>query len=62
MVEYLVARDKTFDNIFKVYSAVGPTMTFNEAFEKYHGMKINDFFAQVETWLDKVGWDTAVTY
>jgi len=25
-------------------------------------MKINDFFAQVETWLDKVGWDTAVTY
>jgi len=25
-------------------------------------MKITDFFAQVETWLDKVGWDTAVTY
>jgi hypothetical protein len=24
MVEYLVARDKSFDNIFKVYSAVGP--------------------------------------
>jgi hypothetical protein len=37
-------------------------MTFNEAFEKYHGMKINDFFSQVETWLDKVGWATAVTY
>ncbi len=62
MVEYLVARDKSFDNIFKVYSAVGPSMTFNEAFEKYHGMKINDFFSQVETWLDKVGWATAVTY
>jgi hypothetical protein len=62
MIEYLVARDKSFDNIFKVYSAVGPTMTFNEAFEKYHGLKIDDFFAQVETWLDKVGWQTAVTY
>ena len=62
MVEYLVARDKTFDNIFKVYSSVGPNMTFNEAFEKYHGMKITDFFAQVETWLDKVGWDSAVNY
>ncbi len=62
MVEYLVARDKTFDNIYKVYSAVGPTMSFNEAFEKYHGMKINDFFEQVETWLDQVGWDSAVTY
>jgi hypothetical protein len=37
-------------------------MTFNEAFEKYHGMKITDFFAQVEPWLDKVGWDTAVNY
>ena len=62
MIEYLVARDKSFDNIFKVYSAVGPNMTFNEAFEKYHGLKMNDFFAQVEAWLDKVGWDTAVTY
>ena len=62
MVEYLVARDKTFDNIYKVYSAVGPTMSFNEAFEKYHGMKINDFFEQVETWLDQVGWVSAVTY
>jgi hypothetical protein len=62
MVEYLVARDKSFDNIFKVYSAVGPNMTFNEAFEKYHGLKMNDFCALVEPWLDKVGWDTAVTY
>jgi hypothetical protein len=62
MIEFLVARDKSFDNIFKVYSAVGPTMTFNEAFEKYHGLKIDEFFTQVEAWLDKVGWATAVTY
>ena len=62
MIEYLVARDKSFDNIFKVYSAVGPTMTFNEAFEKYHGLKIDEFFKQVEVWLDQVGWETAVTY
>jgi hypothetical protein len=62
MVEYLVAHDKTFDNIFKVYTSVGPNMTFNEAFEKYHGLKINDFFTQVEAWLEKIGWETAVTY
>jgi hypothetical protein len=37
-------------------------MTFNEAFEKYHGLKIDEFFRQVEAWLDKVGWATAVTY
>ena len=62
MIEYLVARDKSFDNIYKVYSAVGPDVTFNEAFEKYHGLKIDEFFAQVEIWLDKVGWKNAVTY
>lgn len=62
MIEYLVARDKSFDNIFKVYNAVGPTMTFNEAFERYHGLKIDEFFKQVEVWLDQVGWETAITY
>lgn len=62
MIEFLVAHDKTFDNIYNVYSSVGENLTFNDAFEKYHGIKIEEFFAQVESWLEKIGWGTAVTY
>ena len=62
MIEYLVAKDKTFDNIRKVYDAVGPNMSFNEAFKKYHGMELSQFFTEIEVWLEQLDWAVAKTY
>lgn len=62
MVEFLVARDNTFDNIRKVYDAVGPNMSFDEAFEKYHGIELSQFYRDVEQWLEKLDWAKAPTY
>jgi len=62
MIEYLVAKDKTFDNIRKVYDAVGPNMSFNEAFKKYHGIELSQFFTEIEAWLEQLDWAVAETY
>ena len=62
MIEYLVAKDKTFDNIRKVYDSVGPNMSFNEAFKKYHGMELSQFFTEIESWLEQLDWAVASTY
>lgn len=62
MIEYLVAKDKTFDNIRKVYDAVGPNVSFNEAFKKYHGMELSQFFTEIEGWLEQLDWAVANTY
>lgn len=62
MIEYLVAHDGKFDNIRTVFDNVGPNLSFEEAFEKYHGIKLKDFFAEVETWLERLDWSKAKTY
>ena len=62
MVEFLVARDNTFDNIRKVYDSVGPNMSFDEAFKKYHGIELSQFYSEVEQWLEKLDWAKAPSY
>jgi len=62
LVEYIVAKEKTFDNVFKVNQEVRAGMGFDEAFLKHHGMARIDFLNEVERWLEKLEWDKAVTY
>ena len=62
MVEYIVARDKNFDNVRKVFEVTGPNMTFAEAFKKYHGQDVADFLKEMDTYFEKLGWDKVRTY
>ena len=62
LVEYIVAKEKTFDNIYKVNQEIRNGMDFDEAFLKHHGMNRVDFLNEVERWLEKLEWDKAVTY
>jgi len=62
LVEYIVAKEKTFDNVYKVNQEVRAGMGFDEAFLKHHGMTRTDFLDEVERWLEKLEWDKAVTY
>ena len=62
LVEFIVAKEKTFDNVYKVNQEVRAGMNFDEAFLKHHGMSRSDFLIDVERWLEKLEWDKAVTY
>lgn len=62
LVEFIVAKEKTFDNVYKVNQEVRAGMNFDEAFLKHHGMSRSDFLNDVERWLEKLEWDKAVTY
>ncbi|MEY3374006.1 MAG: hypothetical protein RLZZ92_560 [Actinomycetota bacterium] len=62
LVEYIVAKEKTFDNVYKVNQEVRAGMGFDEAFLKHHGITRVDFLNEVERWLEKLEWDKAVTY
>lgn len=62
LVEFIVAKEKTFDNVYKVNQEVRAGMNFDEAFLKHHGISRSDFLNEVERWLEKLEWDKAVTY
>ena len=62
VIEYLVARDKNFDNIYKVNQAVKSGMGFDDAFLKVHGISRVELLDEVEAWLEKLDWAKAVSY
>ncbi|MGA1256958.1 MAG: hypothetical protein ACO3YX_08110 [Candidatus Nanopelagicaceae bacterium] len=62
LVEFIVSKERTFDNVYKVNQDVRAGMGFDEAFLKHHGMTRMDFLNEVERWLEKLEWDKAVTY
>jgi len=62
LVEYIVAKEKTFDNVYKVNQEVRAGMGFDEAFLKHHGMTRIDFLNEVERWLEKLEWERAHSY
>jgi hypothetical protein len=62
LVEYLVAKEKSFDNVYKVNQEVRAGMGFDEAFLKHHGMTRINFLNEIERWLEKLEWERAVTY